>query len=161
MPITPDTISIQRIAKLHPAVRAEALAICTGLWQGDVHVRVTHGLRTWEEQAVLYQMGRRTPGRIVTNAKAGQSYHNYGLALDFCVLTPQKRASWNRDEDFNGDAVGDYMQVVEAFKHKGWEWGGDWTSFKDYPHLQKTFGYKVSELRAKSSNGIITYPQLT
>jgi peptidoglycan L-alanyl-D-glutamate endopeptidase CwlK len=160
MPIAPDPISLQRIAKLHPDVRAEVQAIALGLWQGDVYLRITHGLRTWEEQAVLYAIGRTTRGRIVTKAKAGQSYHNYGLAIDFCVLTPQKRASWNRDEDFNGDAVADYIHVVVAVKYKGWEMGGDWTSFKDYPHLQKTFGHKVSELRAKSSNGIITYPQL-
>jgi peptidoglycan L-alanyl-D-glutamate endopeptidase CwlK len=30
-----------------------------------------------------------------------------------------------------------------VFKKYGWEWGGDWTSFKDYPHFQKTFGKSI------------------
>lgn len=161
MTLAPDAISVQRIGKLHPAVRDEALRIALGLWHGGVHVRVTHTLRTWEEQAILYAMGRTAKGQIVTNAKAGHSYHNYGLALDFCVLTPQGKASWNRGDDFNNDAISDWLQVVEAFKAKGWEWGGDWKTLKDYPHLQKTFGHPVGNLRARSSNGIITYPQLT
>jgi peptidoglycan L-alanyl-D-glutamate endopeptidase CwlK len=29
----------------------------------------------------------------------------------------------------------------------GWEWGGDWKSFKDFPHFQKTFGYTTPQLR--------------
>jgi peptidoglycan L-alanyl-D-glutamate endopeptidase CwlK len=161
MAIKSDGITLKRIAKLHPAVRAEVQAIATELWDKGVNMRVTYGLRTWEEQNALYQIGRTTPGNIVTNAKAGQSYHNYGLAVDFCILTPTEKASWSRFEDFNADAMPDFMQVVDAFKAKGWEWGGDWAKFKDYPHVQKTFGYRASQLMEKSSNGLITYPKLT
>lgn len=160
-PVPPDRISLERLAKLHPAISAEALAIATSLWQAGVWLRVTHTFRTWEEQAALYAKGRSMPGRVVTNAKPGQSYHNYGLALDFTVLTPQGKVSWDRDADFNADALSDWFQVVEAFKAKGWEWGGDWKSFKDYPHLQKTFNHPVRNLLARSSHGIIKYPALT
>lgn len=161
-PLQPDKISLERLAKLHPAVSAEAIAIAHSLWKSGVWLRVTHTFRTWEEQAALYAIGRSTPGRSpVTNAKAGQSYHNYGLALDFTVLTPQGKVSWDRNADFNADALSDWFQVVEAFKAKGWEWGGDWKKFKDYPHLQKTFNHPVSNLLARSSHGIIKYPALT
>lgn len=160
MKYAPDAISVQRIQKLHPIVKTEALQIALGLWDSGVHLRVTHTLRTWEEQNALYAIGRKSPGKVVTNAKAGQSYHNYGLALDFCIIDDKGRASWSRGDDFNGDAMPDWMQVVGAFKAKGWEWGGDWKSFKDYPHLQKTFGQPIGNLMARSSNGIIMYPQL-
>ena len=123
-------------------------------------MRVVYTLRTYSEQNALYNIGRSTPGQIVTNAKAGQSYHNYGLALDFCIIEGGK-ASWKIAKDFNEDGNSDWMQVVDAFEASGWEWGGRWKSIKDYPHLQKTFGRKTSELIARSSNGLITYPLLT
>ena len=52
------------------------------------------------------------------------------------------------------------MQIVNAYKRNGWEWGGDWVKFKDYPHLQYTFGHPVGNLMVRSSNGIIPYPSL-
>lgn len=159
-PIAPDQISLARLGKLHPAIRLEAIEIANSLWQAGVYLRVTHTYRTWEEQAALYSIGRTTPGRIVTKAKPGQSYHNYGLALDFCVLTPQGKVSWDKDADFNADAVSDWLQVVEMYKARGWEWGGDWKNFKDYPHLQKVFNQPIGNLLAKSSHGIIKYPAL-
>ena len=45
------------------------------------------------------------------------------------------------------------MEVVNYFKSIGWEWGGDWKSFKDYPHLEKTFGYTWKTLKVKIDNG--------
>lgn len=156
----PDKISIERIKKLHPDIREEAMDIAFDIWANGIGFRVTHTLRSWEEQNALYSIGRTTPGRIVTNAKGGRSYHNYGLALDFCLLTPSLKASWDVRADFNKDNEQDWLQVVKAYKAKGWEWGGDWTKFKDYPHLQKTFGHPVGNLMARSSTGIITYPPL-
>jgi hypothetical protein len=53
------------------------------------------GRRTMEEQAALYAKGRtKQPGKIVTKAKPGQSYHNYGLAFDW---VPLKAAAKNKD----------------------------------------------------------------
>ena len=47
-------------------------------------LRVTHTLRTMDEQAHLYAQGRTLPGPIVTKAKPGMSAHNYGMAFDVC-----------------------------------------------------------------------------
>jgi peptidoglycan L-alanyl-D-glutamate endopeptidase CwlK len=44
--------------------------------------------------------------------------------------------SWDMYSDLNKDRKADWMEVVDAFKDIGWEWGGDW-KFKDYPHLEK------------------------
>lgn len=43
---------------------------------------VAFGFRSGAVQDALYAQGRTTPGPIVTNAKGGQSAHNYGLAID-------------------------------------------------------------------------------
>jgi peptidoglycan L-alanyl-D-glutamate endopeptidase CwlK len=83
----------------------------------------------------------------VTNAPPGASYHNWGLALDFCLIVDKDRngtfetALWDIRGDYDGDLIDDWTEVVTIFKMAGWEWGGDWASFKDFPHLQKVFGY--------------------
>jgi peptidoglycan L-alanyl-D-glutamate endopeptidase CwlK len=110
-----------------------------------VHPVIIQGLRTFEESDLLYQKGRTRPGPKVTNAKAGQSYHNYGMALDF-ALQVNGKIIWKVTKD--------WMTVVDIFKAHGWSWGGDWKgSLKDYPHLEKTFGYNWRDLLALHNAG--------
>ncbi|HRX32279.1 MAG TPA: M15 family metallopeptidase [Tenuifilaceae bacterium] len=142
-----DGVTIKRIAKLHPKLRLEAEQIYNEILEKGIAVRFTDTLRTFAEQDALYAQGRTKPGKIVTNAKAGQSFHNYGLALDFCLLINNgKQVSWDRNTDINANEKFDWDEVVAVFKHYGWEWGGDWTRFKDYPHFQRTFGKSTAEL---------------
>ncbi len=114
-------------------------------------LRFAYTLRTFQEQDLIFQQGRTRPGAIVTWARPGQSYHNYGLALDICLISPDgKMASWDTLKDFDGDGVSDWMEVVKVFKSYGWEWGGDWAKPKqDTPHFQKTFGYNTATLLDK------------
>lgn len=116
--------------------------------------RFTCTLRTFAEQDVLYAQGRTklydAQGvrlGIITNAKGGQSLHNYGLAFDI-VLLDGTNVSWDTVRDFDKDGVADWMEVVNIFKKSGYEWGGDW-KFTDKPHLQKVFGYTWQELLVK------------
>jgi len=92
-------------------------------------------------------------GNKVTNAKGGQSYHNYGVAIDFVLIIDGKDASWDINKDWDDDQVADWIEVVKIFKAAGWEWGGNWTSLKDYPHFQKTFGNSISDLIKKYKQG--------
>ena len=50
-----------------------------------------------------------------------------------------------------------FDMVVKYFKSKGWEWGGDWKTFKDKPHFEfkKTSGerYSWKELKNKIDTG--------
>jgi peptidoglycan L-alanyl-D-glutamate endopeptidase CwlK len=93
---------------------------------------VTTGHRTHEEQARLYAQGRTMPGRIVTNARPGDSVHNHepSKAFDFCP--------WPVDWD---DLVG-FGVVAGVLQYVGWtmgydvKWGGNWDSFVDYPHIE-------------------------
>jgi len=146
-----DKVSYDRIAQLHPKLRGEAEVILKEVEErltGKATIRISQGLRTIEEQNALYAQGRTKPGKVVTNAKGGSSYHNYGLAVDF-VLIIDGKASWGMKEDWDGDKVADWMEVVEVFHKYGWEWGGNWKSLKDYPHFQKTFGYSIGDLKIK------------
>lgn len=151
-----DRLSVERIKKLHPKLRSEALQILTdvaGSLTGRAVCRFTYTLRTMQEQQALYNQGRTFRGPVVTNAKPGQSYHNYGMAVDFALVIDGKTASWDTKADWDSDKKADWMEVVETFKRYGWSWGGDWSTLKDLPHFEKTFGKHWRELLALHNSG--------
>jgi peptidoglycan L-alanyl-D-glutamate endopeptidase CwlK len=156
-----DSVTLKRIDLLHPNLRNEVKTmyeeICEAL-TGRAVCRFSHTLRTDKEQDDLYAQGRTKPGKKVTNAKGGQSYHNYGLAFDIVLIIDGKEASWDTLKDFDGDKVADWHEVVRIAKKYGWAWGGDFVSFKDAPHFEKTFGKKTSELKALRKGNL--YPIL-
>jgi peptidoglycan L-alanyl-D-glutamate endopeptidase CwlK len=141
-----DKISISRIAKIHPKLRSECSDILIEIQNKGVDIRITQGLRTIAEQNDLYAQGRTVPGKIVTKAKGGDSMHNYGLAVDFCLLHKDGTISWSMTEDMDKDGKKDWMEVVEVFEKHGWEWGGRW-QFTDTPHFQKTFGKNLTQIK--------------
>ncbi|WP_410514558.1 M15 family metallopeptidase [Paenibacillus sp. BR2-3] len=141
--------SAARLDGLHPVLLAVTNELIQRSYAKGVPILITQGMRTIAEQNALYAQGRSKPGPIVTNARGGTSYHNYGLAVDFALLLPDGNAvSWDINRDGEKDKTADWSEVVEEAKKLGFEWGGDWTSFKDYPHLQMTFGLSIDELRA-------------
>lgn len=160
-----DQVSIERAAKLHPKVRQEVIDIITKAEAGfppTIKVRIVQGLRTIAEQDALYAQGRTKPGQIVTKARGGRSYHNYGIAVDFSLLYDKngdgnfEELSWDTKKDFDTDGIADWQEVVRAFEAKGWEWGGKFRTFPDYPHVQKSFGYTVKQLFTLVGLGKVT-----
>ena len=150
-----DKITSDRIDKLHPRIRNEVRYLvqkANAALSGRAQVRIVQGLRTFAEQDALYAQGRTKPGDKVTKAKGGQSIHNYGLAIDFCLLIDGSHISWSLTEDWDGDKVSDWMEIVKIFTDQGYEWGGRW-KFVDNPHLQKTFGYTWETLLQLHNSG--------
>jgi len=148
-----DKITEQRIALLHPARRVEVSNIINAAeakFPANMAIRIVQGLRTFSEQDGLYKQRPK-----VTNAKGGQSLHNYGLAIDFAILIDKdnngsfEQLSWDTTADFDKDGIIDWQEVVTEFEKAGWEWGGKWRTFKDLPHCQKTGGYTWRQLLAK------------
>ncbi|MEK3669654.1 M15 family metallopeptidase [Paenibacillus sp. FSL R10-2771] len=137
------------LGNLHPVLLAGATELIRRSYARGIPILITQGMRTIAEQNALYAQGRTKKGAIVTNAKGGNSYHNYGLAIDYALLLPDgKSVSWDMKRDGDGDKVADWQEVAQEAKKLGFEWGGDWSSFKDYSHLQMTFGLTTAELRA-------------
>lgn len=135
-----ETQSILRLQQLHPAIRDKAIEAyyeAVKMTKVGVHPYITQTVRSFAESDALYAKGRTKPGEIVTNAKAGQSYHNYGFALDF-LLQINGKDSWVVDKN--------WMVVVNVFKAYGFKWGGEFTSLKDDPHLEITFGLNWREM---------------
>ena len=159
-----DELTLLRIGKAHPSIREELTKQyieCNNRLPHGVRLRFSWVFRTHEEQNKLYNQRPK-----VTNAKGGQSIHNYGLAFDIVILYDLdgngtfETASWEEDKYWN--------RVVTYFKQKGYEWGGDWLNFKDKPHFQKTYGNNWRTLNDKIVNGFIItdddgtiYPALT
>ena len=141
--------SAARLSRLHPVVLAAATALIERCYKRNIPILITQGLRTIAEQDALYAQGRTKPGAVVTNARGGYSYHNYGLAVDFALLLPNgSSVSWDMFRDGNNNLIADWQEVVQEAKALGFEWGGEWASFKDYPHFQMTFGLTLTQLRA-------------
>lgn len=157
-----DKITLQRIELIHPKLRDEVKEIYDEICErltGNAMARFTYTLRTFSEQDAIYAQGRTKPGKIVTHARGGQSFHNYGLAIDFCLIVDKnndwvyEEVNWDTKKDFDKDGTSEWREVVEVFKMYGWEWGGDWKSFKDYPHFQKTLGFTTIQLKKLYESG--------
>ena len=155
------SVTMERIKLLHPKLRDEVFDLYTDIISrliGKSKCRFTHTLRTFAEQEALYQQGRSKSGKIVTNSRAGRSYHNYGLAIDIVLLLDRDgdgkytEVSWDTKSDFDADGIADWMEVVKVFKDYGWEWGGDWR-FYDGPHFQKTLGFSIAQLLKLHTTG--------
>lgn len=101
-------------------------------------VKIYFTYRTIAEQNDLYAQGRTKPGKVVTNAKGGQSYHNYGLAFDAAPLV-------NGDIDWDNEAL--FNKMGKIGQSVGLEWGGSWKSFKDTPHFQWSGGLSIGDLQ--------------
>jgi len=156
-----DAISIGRAQQLHPSIRQQVIDTIDKVEVGlpaTAKIRLVQTLRTEAEQNELFAQGRTKPGPVVTKAKFGQSYHNYGLAFDFAVMYDKdgngtyECLSWDTKYDFDKDGVSDWQEVVKPFKTLGYTWGGDFNSIQDDPHLEKTFGYNWRDLLAKYNN---------
>jgi hypothetical protein len=131
-----DKYSDERIDKLHPKVRqvfTDFINECEETF--NVTLRVVQGYRTFEEQDALYAKGRGAGGSVVTNARGGQSFHNYGLAIDVCAMVGNdKEVDWNYN-------TGELEPIAK--KH-GITWGGTWAHIKDKPHFEMNFGHGSS-----------------
>ena len=153
-----DKITLDRIKTIHPILRDELekdYIECNNLLPKGVRLRFAYVYRSVNEQNILFAQRPK-----VTNAKGGQSIHNYGLAFDIVIL---------KDKDNNGtfetasfDIDEHWMKVVKFFKAKGWSWGGDWKSFKDAPHFEKTFGntWRTLQIREMFIDNGLKYPKL-
>jgi peptidoglycan L-alanyl-D-glutamate endopeptidase CwlK len=132
-------IDSRKIEDLHPVVQDLCNKFIAKCQDAGIKVIITSTYRDNEKQTQLYNQGRTTSGKIVTNAKAGQSIHNYRLAFDFCPVVDGK-AAWQ-----------DTLLFIKCGKigtDLGLKWGGNFKSIKDMPHFEYTNGLTLSDLQA-------------
>lgn len=96
-------------------------------------VKLLSGTRTYAEQNALYAKGRTAGGAIVTNARGGQSNHNFGIAWDVGIFVDG--VYYTGINKRQNDAYGALAAKIKASAFETpLEWGGDWISIKDAPH---------------------------
>jgi len=131
-------IDSRDIKDLHPVVQELCKRFITECAKHGVKVIITSTYRDFEAQTALYEQGRSKPGKIVTNAKAGESVHNYRLAFDFAPIVDDK-IDWNNAKLFT--------ECGKIAEKCGLEWGGSWKKFKDLPHCQYMQGLTLADLQ--------------
>jgi peptidoglycan L-alanyl-D-glutamate endopeptidase CwlK len=136
------SLNRRALAKLEPFVQAAEAAMAAR----GMRIEVISGLRSWAAQAALYAQGRTKQGRIVTKARPGSSWHNYGLAIDLGLFNS---AGVYVDARHPALAEKLYRELgALAVKH-GVEWAGTWKSFPEGPHFQVTFGLTLGQARQR------------
>ncbi len=133
-------INSRSLDDLHPIVKEKCKAFIAICLLNGIEVVITSTYRDNESQNDLYAQGRTKPGKVVTNAKAGQSWHNFRCAFDFAPLKNGK-IDWNDTKTFQKCGA-----LAKEFC--GLEWAGDWVSFKELAHCQYTGGLSLADLRA-------------
>ena len=123
-----NNASENRLKKIHPELASRIRTVVAALAQSGINIEIVQGLRTFAEQDDLFRQGRTKKGLVVTNARGGQSNHNYGLAVDVVPFVNGK-PNWNAPNSI-------WMAIGQEGGKLGLEWGGNWKKFIDKPHLQ-------------------------
>lgn len=132
-------INSRKLEDLHPKVKLLCEQFINGCDAAGIDVLITSTYRDMESQTALYAQGRTTKGNIVTNAKAGQSLHNYRVAFDFVPIVGGK-CIWN-------DA-GLFAKCGRIAQSLGLEWAGAWSGkFKETAHCQFTGGLSLADFQ--------------
>ncbi len=137
-----DNRSELNICGLRTDVQVLARRSLSALRAAGFDARIISGTRSYAEQNALYRQGRfGNPGGIVTRARGGQSWHNFGLAWDIGLF--------EGGQYLTDDAP--YRRASVTAKITGLEWGGDWTAFPTFRITRKLPAGRRSRRRARRS----------
>jgi peptidoglycan L-alanyl-D-glutamate endopeptidase CwlK len=107
--------------------------------------KLISGTRSYAEQDALF--GQRPK---VTNARGGQSNHNFGIAWDVGIFQNGHYLTGASNAE---DAAYVALSVNIKAHVKGLDWGGDWHSIVDKPHYQLATGKTLAQVRAAFEAG--------
>lgn len=132
-------INSRKVEDLHPKVADLCRQFLSRCNEAGIDVLITSTYRDHESQAELYAQGRTKPGAKVTNAKPGQSFHNWRVAFDFVPIVNGK-AAWND--------LALFTRCGEIAESIGLEWAGRWKKMKEMAHCQYTGGLTIADLQS-------------
>lgn len=135
-------INSRSITDLHPKVQVMVNAMIETCNKAGFDILITSTYRDAEAQNSLYAQGRTIKGAVVTNAKGGQSFHNYRVAFDIVPLRNGKPVWGTKGAD--GKL---WKDIAKIGKSCGLEWAGDWKTFVEYPHFQYTQGLTLKDFQ--------------
>jgi len=136
-----DKRTQERLNKLYPDIRNRYLRVWAQM--KEIHgkkLRISQGIRTHDEQNEMYARGRTSPGTVITNARAGLSFHQYGLAIDSFF---SGKHPYLADDPKGHFYWAEYGRIA---KEHGFVWGGHFSGLKDRPHIQFSYGLSIAEV---------------
>lgn len=131
-----DKISEAHLAEVNPKLAERVRQMADMLATENIAIRVVQGLRSWSRQQELWQQGRDPEGlivdisKVVTDAPAGHSWHNFGLAADVAPFD-SGIPDWNANHPA-------WKRIVSVGESVGLVAGAKWRTFPDWPHFQLT-----------------------
>jgi peptidoglycan L-alanyl-D-glutamate endopeptidase CwlK len=133
-------INSRKLEDLIPQAKERVERFIALCHEQGIDLLVTSTFRDNESQGELYEQGRTRPGKIVTNAKPGESWHNYRCAVDVVPLVNGK-PNWDGSDPI-------WQTIGELGEQAGLEWAGRWRSFKELAHFQYTGGLTLADLKS-------------
>ena len=138
-------INSRDLKELYPTVAGKAYTFVERCRQAGIDLLVTSTYRDKQSQDALYAQGRSKEGKIVTNAKGGQSFHNYRVALDVVPLRSGKPV-WGTTAP---DDKALWAKVGEIGEACGLTWSGRWKGkMREMAHFQYTSGLTLEDFQA-------------
>lgn len=119
--------NINTLKELSPKTFEAAIKWYQYCLDNNIELLITDGIRTEAEQKALVARGA---------SKTMKSYHLVGQAFDFVPIDSKGNALWT----VSAYKTAPFKKAIAYAKTLGFEWGGDWKSFVDCPHMQ--FNYK-------------------
>ena len=136
-------INSRKIDDLIPEAARRVRAFVESAKAEGIDLLITSTYRDHASQAALFAQGRTTPGRKVTNARPGQSWHNWRCAADFVPMRAGKPVWTTTGED------GKLWERCGVLAERaGLEWAGRWKRFREMAHVQYTGGLTLADLQA-------------
>jgi peptidoglycan LD-endopeptidase CwlK len=127
--------NLENINKLAPNTKEKALAWHKYCQLHKINILIYETTRTEAQQRQYVEQGA---------SQTMKSYHLVGQALDFVPVDSKGNCLWGGYDSLL------IKQAINYAKVLGFEWGGDWKTFIDKPHLQYNYqGYGTDREGAK------------
>lgn len=148
--ITLSVRSQRNLSHLYPDFGLRIACVIEAYYQKHkMQLQISESIRTFKRQTQLFAQGRKTPGAIVTKAKAGQSPHHYGIACDIIFngsdpyLETLKKSSKEGARKFEFY----WNELGELLEEQGCMWGGRWKGLGDKPHAYIDYGLSIADMQ--------------
>ncbi|NBW10693.1 MAG: hypothetical protein EBR82_21975 [Caulobacteraceae bacterium] len=144
--MTPHERSLKNIYSLETDFAKRVLDWYEECIESGINILIYCGFRSNDEQNELYKIGREKSGKIVTNARGGQSFHNYGRAIDFVPLKNEK-PDWNDAKTYKKA-----HDIASKYNLRAVSWEAPHLEDGNYPSwrsLLSEFPTQVRELTAQ------------
>lgn len=142
----------ERLETLAPVFAERCRQVEARAQAAGVRVRWSQTLRSLDDQRKLYALGRDQywniiePAKVVTHARPGWSWHEFGCAADFAILKGETAVEWSPVADLDLDGLVDWLEVGRIAEEVGLDWGGRWGK-PDLPHLEYHPGLTIIDAR--------------